>query len=265
MNTKKITIIGGGNLGVSLANGLIKSEKFDNGNITVTRRRLNLISHLNDHGINLSSDNCEAVKNADVVILAVKPYQIEDIINEIKPNITPNHIVVSLATGFTLKKLEELLGESTKVVRAMPNTAMSIGESMTCVSANGNAKGAEESVNEFFKEFGHSMIINEELMPSATVLASCGIAFALRFLRAMSQGGIEIGFGSHLAHQIAAQTLKGAASLVQQEESHPEAEIDKVTTPQGITISGLNEMEHCGFSSALIQGLMASFKKIERT
>jgi pyrroline-5-carboxylate reductase len=121
----------------------------------------------------------------------------------------------------------------------------------------------KNAIGELFSGLGKSIFINEEMMDAATVLAACGIAFAMRFIRAMMQGGIEIGFDSKTAKLIVNQTVKGAAQLLIQNELHPEEEIDKVTTPKGYTISGLNEMEHNGFSSSLIKGILTSFNKIE--
>jgi pyrroline-5-carboxylate reductase len=118
-------------------------------------------------------------------------------------------------------------------------------------------------VENLFKALGPVLIIQDDMMAAATVLGACGIAFALRFIRAAQQGGIEIGFNAENALKIAAQTVKGAAELVLQNGNHPEQEIDKVTTPQGVTISGLNTMEHQGFSSALIQGVLTSYNKIK--
>jgi pyrroline-5-carboxylate reductase len=145
----------------------------------------------------------------------------------------------------------------------MPNTALEICESMTCMSFKNMKPGQEEKLTAIFDKMGKTMVIPEELMDAATVVGACGIAFALRFMRAMSQGGIEIGFNSELSQILTAQTVKGAARLILETENHPEKEIDKVTTPQGITISGLNEMEHQGLSSAVIRGLTTSFSKLE--
>ena len=145
----------------------------------------------------------------------------------------------------------------------MPNTAISIQESMTCIASNNASKNEKRRVTSLFNNLGEVVLIDEELMAAATVLGACGIAYALRFIRAASQGGIEIGFDADVAQLIAAQTVKGAASLLRSSGKHPEREIDKVTTPQGCTIAGLNEMEHQGFSSALIRGLITSHKKIK--
>jgi len=264
MIDQKITIIGGGNLGSAIAVGLIKSNQTEPSMITVTRRRLNMLEKLQEQGVIITSDNIEASRNADIIILAIKPYQVLEIIEEIKPVLKPNQILISLVAGVGLNKLEATAGDNVQIFRAMPNTAIAIQESMTLISTNVKSEELRNLVVHIFDQLGQAIIITEELMAAATVLASCGIAFALRYMRAAMQGGIEIGFGAEMAQFITAQTVKGATGLILESGRHPEQEIDKVTTPRGITITGLNEMEHKGFSSSLIQGLIASFNKIEK-
>ncbi len=259
---KRITIIGGGNLGGSIAEGLVASELVQPDFITVTRRKLHLIKHLTDMRINTIDDNLEAVQGADIVILAVKPKQCINIINEIKPNLSKEAIMVSVVTGISIREMSDAAGNGMPIFRAMPNTAIAIRESMTCIATNHNSQEDRDLVVQIFEQVGDAIIIEEELMNASTVLGACGIAYALRFVRAASQGGIEIGFSSRVAQRIAAQTVKGAASLLAKNGQHPEHEIDKVTTPQGCTIAGLNEMEHQGFSSSLIKGIKTSYEKI---
>ncbi|OGK08225.1 MAG: pyrroline-5-carboxylate reductase [Candidatus Riflebacteria bacterium GWC2_50_8] len=260
---KKIAIIGGGNLGSAIARGLIYTKAVKPALIHVTRRRVEMLSALAEAGITVGSDNVAAVKGAKIVLLAVKPYQIAEVCEELKGHFAKDAILISLATGIENQKLVEMTDSRHAIFRAMPNTAVAIGESMTCLAAINETPEQKKEVEDFFTRLGNALFIPEELMAGATVLAACGIAFALRFIRAATQGGIEIGFSSDLALKIASQTVKGAAQLIIEGETHPEAEIDKVTTPRGITISGLNEMEHQGFSSSLIKGLITSFKKIE--
>lgn len=262
MSDKKIAIIGGGNLGASIAEGLHKSSLYPSKNITVTRRKIEMLKHLAEAGLNVHSDNLQAVKNADVVIVAVKPYNVDKILNEIKPELTSRHILISVATGISINHMQTVVGEQVAVFRAMPNTAISIRESMTCIATNNGNSSHTDEVVKLFDQLGKSIVISEDLMNAATVLAACGIAYALRFIRAASQGGIEIGFDAKTAQAIAAQTVKGAAGLLIEGGQHPEREIDKVTTPQGCTIAGLNEMEHQGFSSSLIKGILTSYNKI---
>jgi len=264
MKEKRIAIIGGGNLGTAIARGLISEGVIKPSNMTVTRRRVSLLKELSDQGIVVTDNNCEATKKSDIIILGVKPYQLEDVINEIKPCLSGNKVIVSVATGVASEKIQEMCGIELPVFRAMPNTAIEIGESMTCISSLNATEEHDNDIVDLFSHLGKAIIIPEELMSSATVLAACGIAYALRYIRASTQGGVEIGFGSQLALQIAAQTVKGAAELLIQKGNHPEDEIDKVTTPRGVTISGLNEMEHRGFSSSLIKGLLTSYNKIEK-
>ncbi len=263
MKNYKIAIIGGGNLGRSIAEGLLKSKKFEPENITVTRRKIELLKDLSEQGVNVHSDNLLAVSSSDIVIVAVKPYSVDKILNEIKHQLTGNQIVISVATGITVAHMESVLGGEIPVFRAMPNTAIAIRESMTCVATNNGSDDNVKLVLDIFNLLGTAINIREDLMDAATVLAACGIAYALRFIRAASQGGIEIGFDAQTAQTIASQTVRGAAGLLIQGGQHPEREIDKVTTPQGCTIAGLNEMEHQGFSSSLIKGIITSYEKID--
>lgn len=264
-SNKTIAIIGGGNLGVSIAEGLLKSELIKAQNITVTRRKLELLEPLKKVGINTLSDNKLAVAQSEIIILAIKPKQTKDVLAEIKNEIDPSkHILISVVTGVTIKEMLAVLEKDLAIFRAMPNTAIAIQESMTCISSYHSSKEQQEVVLSIFNKLGKALIIEEELMEASTVLGACGIAYALRFIRAASQGGIEIGFDATTAQTIASQTAKGAAALLIERGHHPEREIDKVTTPQGCTIAGLNELEHHGFSSALIKGIITSFKKIAK-
>ena len=262
--SNKIVIIGGGNLGSSIAQGLISSNYTSPENLTVTRRELDSLETLNKQGVSITSDNNEAVTNASMVIIAVKPHQITELLEDVRASINKSGpLVISVVTGVQSAYFSRVLGSEIKIFRAMPNTAIALRESMTCIcSNNGSAKEIQE-VKAVFEHLGKVAIIHEELMDASTALGACGIAFALRFIRAAMQGGIEIGFDSKTAELLAAQTVKGAASLVLERGMHPEREIDLVTTPQGCTIAGLNEMEHQGFSSALIKGIVTSFQKID--
>ncbi len=260
----KIAIIGGGNLGRAIAQGLLKDPHFEPSQLTITRRKVSRLSDLADAGISTLSDNQKAVQDADLILLGVQPVQIEGVIQEILPQLDPErHVLASLATGFTLEEMQAIVGDEIPLYRAMPNTATALRESMTCIATKDPDQDRRQAIIHFFERLGTAIIIEEALMASATVLGACGIAFALRFIRAASQGGTEIGFEAELAQLIATQTVKGAAALLLKGGNHPEREIDKVTTPRGCTIAGLNQMEHQGFSSALIRGITTSYHKIE--
>lgn len=258
-----IAIIGGGNLGAAMAEGLVGSEFIPASGLTVTKRNTSTLQLLRDKGISISSDNIAAVKNANWVILAVKPFQVKEVLTEIQPHLNPaQHTLISVVTGVWVKEIAEIIGPSFTIFRAMPNTAIAIQESMTCVYAHQASAEQISYVTQLFNQLGRSVFIEEKLMDAATVLGACGTAYAMRYIRANIQGGIEIGFSAAIASLIAAQTVKGAAELLLQKNTHPEQEIDKVTTPKGCTIAGLNEMEHQGFSSSLIKGIVTSYKKI---
>jgi pyrroline-5-carboxylate reductase len=259
---KKIAIIGGGNLGTAIAEGLVKSGFMLPEHIMVTKRNISTIQYLENKGILVSDNNLEAVGYAHTVVLAVKPFQVADVLAGIQSKLTEKHLVVSVVTGVSMEEILHHAGKKVGVVRAMPNTAIAIQESMTCICSRNVNDEQSQYVKDMFNQLGKVVAIDEKLMDAATVLGACGIAYALRFIRANIQGGIEIGFDSVTATMIAAQTVKGAAELLIQNGSHPEQEIDKVTTPKGCTIAGLNEMEHQGFSSSLIKGISASYDKI---
>lgn len=260
---KKIAIIGGGNLGVAIAEGLIKSGFSLPEHIIITKRNIKTLTEIERKGVLVSSSNQEAVNYADFIILAIKPFQIKEVLLGIKEDLNPaKHILVSVVTGVMISDMKEWVGDSMPIVRAMPNTAIAIQESMTCICAANTTQDQLDYAHDLFSQLGRVALIEEKLMDASTVLGACGIAFALRYIRASIQGGIEIGFDAKTATLIAAQTVNGAAELLIQKGTHPEAEIDKVTTPRGCTIAGLNEMEHRGFSSSLIRGIKASYDSI---
>jgi len=262
MKNLNISILGGGNLGTSLAKGLIVSKQFRYRDITISEKRESRIAQLKKIGFQVTDNNHDAVRKSGIIVMSVKPQQFASLAEEIKHALTPEHILVSTITGIMHRDIEAALGRL-PVFRIMPNTALEICESMTCISSKNTNSDHEALVYPIFEKLGKVLVIPEELMGAATVVGACGIAFALRFMRAMSQGGIEIGFNSEMSQLISAQTVKGAAQLIVETSNHPEREIDKVTTPQGITISGLNEMEHQGLSSAVIRGLLTSYHKLE--
>ena len=257
---KTITIIGGGNLGTAMAEGLLKADYIKAENLTVTKRNTQTLLHLADKRVRILQDNKEAIKNANIIILAVKPYQIQEILNNLE--FTKKQIVISTITGVSLNELNQWIKNNAILFRAMPNTAISIQQSMTCICGNGVDEKSTTIVKSLFETLGKVIFLEENLMNAATVSGACGIAYAMRYIRASIQGGIEIGFSAAQASLIVSQTILGAAELLLNTQTHPEAEIDKVTTPRGCTIAGLNEMEHRGFSSSVIKGVVASFEKI---
>jgi len=260
---KKIGIVGCGNLGLSLLKGIKQNDS--EAIIYGSKRNVSGISHLQDEKTIITSNNLELISNCEIIILALKPYTILPFLKENSSFFAPKkHTIVSVATGITITEMKSCFEFDIDVFRAMPNTASSVNESITAISFGSDSLGRTDAVTSIFDCVGESIVIDESLMESATILGACGIAYVLRFMRAMIQGGIEVGFDSNTATKIVSQTVKGAAELIITNGSHPEQEIDKVTTPKGCTIVGLNEMEHSGFSSALIKGIVTSYQKIEK-
>jgi pyrroline-5-carboxylate reductase len=257
-----IAIIGGGNLGSAIAEGLLKSGFCKPHDIIITKRNPDTLKQLVERGVTVIANNGEAVRKSRLVILAVKPYQVEAVLEGIGNDLNETHILASVLTGVSIADIRKLVKTSIPIFRIMPNTAIAIQQSMTCISHDLATPEQVQYITDMFNNLGKVAMIDEGLMDAATVLGACGTAYAMRYIRANIQGGIEIGFDAKTASLIAAQTVKGAADLLLRNGSHPEQEIDKVTTPKGCTIVGLNEMEHQGFSSSLIRGVITSYKKI---
>lgn len=258
----KIAILGSGNIGLSLAKGLVKANYVQAEQICLTRRNIDHLAAYEEQGYLISIDNAGAVANADIIVLAVLPQQLNQLLDQISGSVDPlKHLLISVASGVTCQDIRSRLTDDVQVVRAMPNTAIAIGQSMTCIATDNGSDAQVAEVTRMFETVGAVVKINEDLMTAATALCACGIAFFLRAIRAASQGGVEIGFHAEDALKMAVQTAKGAADLLLQMKSHPEQEIDKVTSPKGCTIAGLNEMEHNGFSSSLIKGIKLSALK----
>lgn len=257
----KIAIIGTGNLGKSIAKGLITTNAITT--LYLTKRNTESISEFEGYtNVFLTHDNVLAVKNSDIIILSVQPSHLENVLKEVSSMLTENHVLISTVTGFSIEKMEAILGADQFLIRAMPNTAIAVGKSMTCICSNAKGKKRIKVAEAIFDRLGHSLVIPESQMQAATVVCASGIAFWMRLIRATTQAGIQLGFDAKEAQELAMYTSEGAASLLIASGHHPEEEIDRVTTPKGCTIEGLNQMEHQGLSSSLIQGMIASFNKI---
>jgi len=257
----KIAIIGAGNLGLSIAEGVLHSNGATS--MYLTKRNIESIQHFEKFGnVKVTTDNREAVQNSDILIFAVQPLHVGKLLEEVKDLLTENHVVISTVTGFKINSIESIIGSDNYIIRSMPNTAISVGKSITCICCNEKGKKRINIASSIYNRLGTSIEIPEDQMQAATVICASGIAFWMRLIRATTQGAIQLGFESHIAQEMAMQTCLGAATLLVESGRHPEEEIDKVTTPRGCTIEGLNEMEHHGLSSSLIRGIVTSFNKI---
>lgn len=259
-NTKnmKIAIIGAGNMGYAIACGLVKSAVTAAGDITVSNRSQKKLDQLkaSNNQLCVTTDNKEAIKGSDIVILAVKPWVVEEVLEEL--TFKRQQILISVAAGITFGQLGKYSDDNMTMFRVIPNTAISLGASMTLIASHNATEEQEKMVLDLFNKFGMSILIPEEKMSAATSLTSCGIAYVLKYIQAAMQAGIELGLKPDDSAEMVAQSCKGAAELILQNHSHPSVEIDKVTTPGGLTIKGINELEHNGFASAIIKAMKAS-------
>lgn len=265
----KIAIIGAGNIGGAIARGLAKGTVFKPADIICTTQSPESLDKIRTScpGLTLTHDNLEAARMADIIIIAVKPWRVEFIIDEIKPVLDfDRQIIISAAAGISFEQLNAYLTKNMEydcmvtptIFRVIPNTAIEVLSSMTFVSAHHASQAQTDTIIRIFNDLGNAMLVEERLMTAGTALASSGVAFALRYIRAAIEGGVELGFYPKQAQEIVVHTVKGAVELLLENKSNPETEIDRVTTPGGITIKGLNEMELSGFTSSVIRGLKAS-------
>ena len=258
----KIAIIGAGNMGSAIARGLTQGTKCGNINVSdLNQKSLDALKSFNAE-INVSTSNNDIVKNADIVLIAVKPWLVEGVANDIKNELNyRKQIIISIAAGISMEQLKMFFSPEAQLFRVIPNTAVEIRQSLSAVVSYNNSEENEQLVLDIFNELGKAILVPENQLNAYMSLSSCGIAYAFRYIRAAMEGAVEMGISPQAAQEVILQTLRGAIDLLEARGSHPETEIDKVTTPNGITIKGLNEMEACGFSNAVIKGLKASWIK----
>jgi pyrroline-5-carboxylate reductase len=258
----KIAVIGAGAMGGATVEGLIKGNYFKNDDITVADPSQAVTEKFAKMGISVTSDNKLAADTADIVCVVVKPWLVERVLKDIKPELDPQkQILIVIAAGVSSESIKGWLGESCPpLFLVIPNIAIAEMASMTFIVPVGASEKDIHTVTDIFDEMGSTLITDEQHLAAGTTLASCGIAYAMRYVRAASEGGVELGFKADDAKAIVMQTMKGAVELLEASGMHPEAAIDLVTTPGGVTIKGLNEMEHAGFTSAVIRGLKAGLK-----
>jgi len=263
MTMNEIAIIGGGNLGKAIARGLVASGRYQAETITITRRSNQALDSLRREGFAATTDNVAAIEGARLIVIAVRPKQMDAVLCELAGHVDASkQTLISTVSDVQIGDMQKHLSESIPMVRAMPNIGVAVRESMTCLACLESVPSTvRDQVRDLFEHLGIVAFIEEDQMTPATALCACGVAFFLRAIRAASQGGVQVGFHAEEAIRLAAQTAKGAAELILASGQHPESLIDTVTTPLGITIAGLNEMEHHGFGSALIRGIVVSAER----
>ena len=249
-------------MGGATVEGMIKADYFDNKDLMVSDPAEVVLKKFSAQGIRTTTDNAAAAKEADVVMVFVKPWLVETVLKGIKDSLNPEkQILVVIAAGVKSASIQEWLGaQCPPLFLCIPNIAIAELASMTFLVPVMTESSHTEQVKAIFDAMGNTLITDEQHLAAGTTLASCGIAYAMRYVRAASEGGVELGFKADQAKEIVMQTMLGAVKLLEASGLHPEAAIDLVTTPGGVTIKGLNEMEHAGFTSAVIRGLKAGLK-----
>lgn len=260
----KIAIIGAGAMGGAMADGFIKSGAVKPADISVANPTAQKLEHFALQGASVTTDNKTAADGADIVVIAVKPWLVEQVVNELKPVLNyTRQTVITVAAGISGSQFTAWLKKDDTVPQTfivIPNTAIAVLASMTFIVPVNATADTTATIKALFDSVGQAMVTDERHLGAGMTLASCGIAYAMRYVRAAAEGGVELGFKANMAKDIVLQTMKGAVELLQANGNHPETEIDKVCTPGGLTIRGLNEMEHAGFTSAVIRGLKAAAK-----
>lgn len=253
-----IGFVGGGNMAEALVRGMVEEGMRD---IVVSDPSDERRAHLEKrYGVRTTADNTEAVRDSEVVVLAVKPQQMEEVLNEIAPAVTAEHTVVSIAAGITIKFIQERLG-SDRVVRAMPNMAAQVGEGMTALALCECFTGrAMNLVKEMFMASGRVVVLPEKYIDAVTALSGSGPAFVAFYAGAMAEAGERAGLSHEDALALAVQTLKGTAELLD-EGLEPRKLIEKVRSPGGTTAEGLKVFEQRGLEEIVFDALEAARRR----
>ena len=263
----KLTIIGSGNMGSAIVRGLIQGSIFKPEDITVIDIHQAPLDVLKKDcpALNVALGSFNSVTEADIILLAVKPWLIHDVITDIKFQMDySRQLLISIAARVSIADIEKSLAkypdteELPVIFSVIPNTAIAVKQSMTLISSNRASSEQENLMLKIFNELGNAVLLDESKLAAGTALTSCGIAYLFRYIRAATLAGVEMGFYPQQAQDMIINTMIGAAELLKATGQNPETEIDKVATPGGITIKGLNALEANGFSDAIIKAMKAS-------
>lgn len=260
----RIAVIGAGNMGGAMARGWARA--FGGACLTVANPSQPKLLALKEEfpEITVTSDNSEAASGADIVVLAVKPWKMAEVVNGLRPALLrPGVLTVSVAAGVSPDDILDMLGvpkRSVHVAYCIPNTAVAVGRGMIFYTGLNLTDADRHTLAHLFAPLGEVMEVEPRQMNAGMAVASCGIAYAMRYIRAAVEGGVELGLRPAEAQRAVMQTLSGAVALLEANGTHPEQEVDKVTTPGGLTIRGLNAMEEAGFTASVISGLRRSVK-----
>jgi pyrroline-5-carboxylate reductase len=261
----KITVIGAGNIGGAIVEGTVRQGILTTADIVVSDPHPNIKERFLSRGVDVNhvNNNAIAVEGADLIIIAVKPWLVEEVMSEISGVINRDtQAIVSIAAGVTFAQLIQYLSVADRgqmeIYRIIPNTAISLGKSVNFVARHNTSTKHDEQINVLFEALGEIFYIEEHEMTACTALSSAGIAYALRYIDAAMRGGESLGLDKDKSLRIVMKTIEGALALLEANNTYPQSEIDKVTTPGGVTLKGLEKMENGGFSQSVIDGLLAT-------
>ncbi|MGL5683533.1 MAG: pyrroline-5-carboxylate reductase [Marinifilaceae bacterium] len=257
----RIGIIGAGNMGRSIALGVLSKGLAESHHIIMSAKSeatLNKVLKINKD-INVTTFNAQVVNESDIIILCVKPWQLEDVLQElVQKSDIRSKIVISVVAAKSFDVIENIIGADTPLFRVIPNTAIAVDKGMTFIATRNTTSVQDQCVQTVFDSMGESMFVSEQMLEAGTSLSSCGIAFALKYLQSAIVAGMEEGFERADSRAIVLQTMRGALALLEENGTTPQEEIDKVTTPGGLTLKGLEAMENKGFTLSVIEGVKQS-------
>ena len=266
MLKEKIGFIGGGKMGEALINGILRAGLSSSDKIMVSdvdKKRLQILEK--EAGIKTTQDNKKITSDSDIIILAVKPNMMGNILDELNSEITSKHLIISIAAGVPLSFMESSLNEGCRVVRVMPNTPCLVGETAAGYALGKNATQADgKLVGQLLDAVGKSFLLEEKHLDAVTGLSGSGPAFIYVVIEALADGGVKMGLPRDVANTLAAQTAFGAAKMVLESGTHIGQLRDSVTSPGGTTIEGLHALEKGGIRNALIDAVESATKKSKR-
>ena len=263
LSSTRVAVLGAGKMGGILIQGFLEQKLFPAQNVCATVRHAERARAVcGQLAVAVSTDNLAAVRQSDVVLLCVKPQAVRDVLEEIRPELGPGKLVISVAASVPIASIEKLAGAQVPVVRAMPNTPSVVRCGMTALSSGAFADEAHlATAQALFASVGRTIVLDEKLMDAVTGLSASGPAFIYVILESLAEGGVKVGLPRDVATLLAAQTALGAASVVLETGAHPALLKDAVTTPAGCTIDGLMELEEGRIRVTLIKAVVRAVKR----
>ena len=260
---KRLAVLGAGKMGGIVLRAFLDQKLVDPSHAAATVRHSERAQQLATKlGISVGTDNRAAAHGADVILLGVKPLQMADVLKEIRPEVTPKTLVVSLAASVPTKFIEQHLASDVPVVRAMPNTPCGIGCGMTGLASGAHAKAAHlDMARAMFEAVGRTVVVDEKHMDAVTGLSASGVAFLYIILESLAEGAVKVGLPRDIAMLLAAQTMQGAARTVLETGDHPALLKDGVTTPAGCTVDGILELEDGKVRVTLIKAVVKATER----